>query len=119
MIIQYKDEYGTDMFEIVSTAVPNTGDSVILDEAEYVIKERIFMPMTDTVIIVLKDGFVKLKIAEDKENNRQSKLEHAILELNKRQDVSDKNHRLLKEQLVSVRTHINQQLRKENKNGTS
>ena len=117
MTIVYKDEYGVGLFWGVSTHPANAGDTVIIEEEEYRVKSRIFIPERDEIIIIVSQGFGKSPTspATDNDNGRLNKLSNAILGVNKRLESVEKKGRALTEQVVSVKKHINQRIQQEKK----
>jgi septal ring factor EnvC (AmiA/AmiB activator) len=107
MQILYQDEYGEQLFLSESGQIPTIGDTVQLDEEDWRVRSRTFVPMQNAVIIELTQNLVRAK-EEDGTGTRLKEMSRAIVETNKRQDVSDKKNRMLREQLVSVRQQIKQ-----------
>jgi septal ring factor EnvC (AmiA/AmiB activator) len=107
MQVRYVDEYGNGLFwgETKQPIAPNVGDTVILEEEEYRVKSRTFLPEEEVVVIELTQNQVRSK-APDEVGDRLKEMQRAIVEVNKRQDSQEKKSRLLREQLVSVRTHL-------------
>jgi hypothetical protein len=105
MQILYQDEYGEQLFLSESGQIPTVGDTIMLEEEDWRVRSRTFVPMQNAVIIEVTQNLVRSK-EEDGTGTRLKEMGRAIVELNKRQDVSDKKSRLLREQLVTVRQHI-------------
>jgi hypothetical protein len=115
MTIVYKDEYGTGLYWGASTHPAGIGDTVIIEDEEYVVKSRIFMPEKDDVIIIVGQGSVRTPVAEGVGNSRHNQMRNAIIELTKRQDVTEKKHRALTDQVSSVKRGINQRIQQDKK----
>ena len=119
MNIIYEDEYGEAVYLGESSFPAQVGDTVVIDDEDYRLKSRIFYPQYDKVVITVTQNMVKSGVTESVDNSRQNEMQHAILALSKKQEAADKKHRALNEQLVSIRKHINQQIRKESKDGNT
>jgi hypothetical protein len=115
MKIIYEDEYGVDLYEGPSTYPAAVGDSVILNEEEYRIKSRTFYPEQDVIVVTVTQTVIRQAQKEDKTNSRLNEMQNAIVAVTKRQDVSEKKGRALREQIGSVRRHINQRIQQEKK----
>ena len=105
MQILYQDEYGEQLFLSEGGHIPAIGDTVNLDDEDWRVRSRTFIPMQTMVVIELTQNLVKPK-KEDDNSGRLAEMNNAIIAINKRQDISDKKSRMLKEQLVTVRQHI-------------
>lgn len=115
MTIVYKDEYGNGLFWGASTHPANIGDTVIIEDEEYRVKSRIFSPEKDEIIIIVGQGSFRAPVAESADNTRQNQMHNAIIELTKRQDVTEKKHRAVSDQLGSVKRGINQRIQQDKK----
>lgn len=108
MKIVYEDEYGEVLFKGTSTVLPNSNDPVVLDEVEWFVKSRIFHPEDDTVVIVVAENAESENFTEAKDS-RLNEMKSAILDLRRRQDKNESKGRLLREQLVSIRSFLRTQ----------
>ena len=119
MQIIYQDEYGSGVYWGASTHPANIGDTVIIEQEEYSVKSRVFYPQEDKIVITLIQGSYKSSVRESSDDaGRLGQLNAAIINTNKRIDATEKKNRALNEQLVTVRKHINQRIREENKKDT-
>ena len=119
MKIIYIDEYGNELFSNESPVALNINDNVVLDDEEYRIQSKTIYPQQQNIIVLtITQNSIKA-VKESSNSGRQDNTNAAILALNKRQDASEKKTRALGEQIGSVRKHINQQIRKDNKDGKS
>ena len=76
---------------------------------------RIFSPEKDEIIIIVGQGSFRAPVAESADNTRQNQMHNAIIELTKRQDVTEKKHRAVSDQLGSVKRGINQRIQQDKK----
>lgn len=105
MKIIYYDEYMEPLFQGNAVVFPNVGDSVMLEANEWFVQSRTFHPGSDTVTIVVMENAAADKTVEAKDG-RLSEMKSAILELRRRQDKHESKGRLLREQLVSIRSFL-------------
>lgn len=105
MKILFVDEYGETLFSQDDGYTPTIGDAVSLEDEDWRIKSRTFIPALNLVIIELTQNLIRSK-APDEDGGRLKEMQRAIVEVNKRQDQHEKKSRLLREQLVSVRQYI-------------
>lgn len=105
MKVIYSDEYGEEVFRVESTNVPYNGDVISIDDEDWKVKSRVFMPKEDSVVIEITQNMVRSKSSDDN-GARLTEMQRAIVEVNKRQDTQEKKSRHLREQLVTVRTHL-------------
>jgi len=105
MQIIFIDEYGETILEHKGDFIPDVNDTVSIDDEDWRVKSRAFTPKQNGVVIELTQNQVKAK-APDEVGDRLKEMQRAIVEVNKRQDSQEKKSRLLREQLVSVRTHL-------------
>lgn len=116
MNVIYEDEYGNELLSIGGECPLSAGDSVVLGGETYRIQSKTIYPeQHNTIVVSVTQNMVKSKATENPESGRHNALKNAILATNNRQDVIEKKHKALNEQIVSVKKHVNQQLRKENK----
>ena len=111
MRITYEDEYGNILLDSDMDYVASIGDSVVLDGEVYRVKSREFVPAENTIAVIVTQGSVRQPVAESKDAGRHVQLHNAIIELNKRQDLSEKNHRALADNLSSVKHTVNRQFK--------
>lgn len=109
MQINFVDEYGESLLDSRSEYIPSIGDTVSIDDEDWRVKSRTFIPKQNGVVIELTQTQVRLKATDDEVGARLKEMQRAIVEVNKRQDVHEKKSRILREQLVSVRTHLRTQ----------
>lgn len=121
MNIIYEDEYGTEIYsrELIVAIAPQPGDTIIIDEEDYRVKSRTFYPSNDALVVTVTQNMVRSNTTESTDNSRHNETKNAILALSKRQDASEKKNRALNEQIVTVRKHVNQQIRKDTKDGNT
>lgn len=106
MKVQFIDEYGLMIFENDNMLYcPEKEDNIIIGIEEYHVRNRSFYLEKDLIVIELNQSQSKLATVNE-EGNRLKQLQHAIVEVNKRQDLQEKKSQTLGEQLVSVRTHL-------------
>jgi hypothetical protein len=107
MKIIYRDEYNETIFTnaLASAVSPFVGDTVIFDEEDWIVKSRTFFPKYDALIIELTQTIVRQK-EDNTAGARLTELGNAIINGNKRQDVSEKKARSTRDQLASVRQYV-------------
>lgn len=116
MKILYTDEYGELVYEGTGYP-PAPGDTVIIDTEEWIVKSRTFIPFLNQVAVIITDSVMKQKVdSAPTDAGRLNEMRSAILNINKRQDATEKTNRNLREELVTVRKFINQKLQKDRKN---
>ena len=115
MTIVYQDEYGTGLYWGKSSHPANVGDTVIIEDEEYRVKSRAFFPEKDDIIITVTQNMLRASVEESSDNTRQNQMHNAIIELTKRQDVNEKKHRAVSDQLGSVKRGINQRIQQDKK----
>lgn len=115
MKIIYEDEYGVDVYQGPSTRPADIGDSVIIGEEEYRVKSRTFYPEKDAMVVTLTQTSIRPKQKEDDTGGRLREMHNAIISVTKRQEVTEKQGRALREQIGSVRRHINQRIQQDKK----
>lgn len=106
MKILYQDEYGVELHEDESDAIPRVGDNVLFNTDEYRVKSVTWVLAEKLVIIEITDNLVKKSKEENDSDSRLNEIKSAIVGITQRQDKQEKKSRLLSEQLVSVRTHL-------------
>jgi hypothetical protein len=106
MQVLYIDEYGEDLYLAEDSHVPTVSDTITLDEEDWRVKSRTFVPQKNAVIIEVTQGPMKSKISEDIDEGRLNKMQHAILEVSNRQKLTEKRVKSLREQSMSIRQHI-------------
>lgn len=116
MQIIYKDEYDTTIYNdhVKIAIIPNINDIVIIEEDEYRVKSRIFLPKSEMVIIIITQNTIRKSSQENGDSTRLKEMSNAIMALGKRQDAGDKKTRLLHEQIISVK-HLTSQRSKQDK----
>lgn len=118
MQVRYVDEYGTGLYwgQTTQPIAPVIGDTVIIEEEEYRVKSRTFIPEKDIVVIeVTQNLSTSVKESKNNDSDRLNQMQRAILETNKRQDSIEKKTRAITEQVVTIRKHINQRIQQERK----
>ena len=105
MKVIYIDEYGETLYRCENDNVPALGDTVSMDDEDWRIKSRTFVPMTNEVVIELTQNQVKSK-APTEDGDRLKEMQRAIVDVNKRQDLQEKRTKSLREQAMSIRQHI-------------
>lgn len=120
MKIHYQDEYGMNLFTVDANLnlqiPPVIGDTVIINGEDYRVQERIFNPVDNYIIISLTQNVVRQKSKEvDNNSGRLAEMNNAILQINKRQEISEKKGRGLTDQVSGIRKHINQRIQQEKK----
>ena len=108
MQVRYIDEYGTGLYwgQTAQPIAPMVGDAVIIEDEEYRVKSRTFLPEKDEVVIEVTQNIVKSRDAEDSTTGRLAEMQRAIVDINKRQDLAEKRTKSLREQAMSIRQHI-------------
>jgi len=115
MQIIYQDEYGTGVYWGQSSYPANVGDSVIVEDEEYYVKSRVFFPQDDKIVITVTQNLIRSRDTGNDNSGRLAEMQRAIVDITKRQDSSEKKGRMLNEQVVAVRKHINQRIQQERK----
>ncbi len=115
MQIIYQDEYGNGLFWGESSYPANIGDTVVIEDEEYRVKSRTFTPESDEIIITVTQNMLRANVAESADNSRQNQMHNAIIELTKRQDVTEKKHRALSDQFGTVKRHVNNKIQQDKK----
>lgn len=105
MKIVYLDEYGEPLYNTVSDILPNIDDLVFLTGVEWFVKERTFHPESNTVSVMVTETASVDRTRETKDG-RLSEMKAAILDIRKRQDKQESKGRILREQLVSIRSFL-------------
>lgn len=119
MTIVYQDEYGTGLYWGQSSHPASVGDTVIIEDEEYRVKSRTFMPEKDDIIIVLTQGSMRAPVAESTvDAGRLNQVNAAIINTNKRIDATEKKNRALNEQIASVKKNINRRTQQDKKDST-
>jgi hypothetical protein len=95
--------------------VPRIGETVVLVQ-EYRVKDVIWDAASDDVIVEITQNLVKAaKEINDGTSGRLAEMQRAIVAVTKRQDTTEKKGRMLTEQVVTIRKHINQRIQQERK----
>lgn len=119
MKIIYQDEYGEEIYrsqqDIPSSTIPNIGDTIVIDDEDWRVAERIFHPKQNTVVIEITQNLFRSQQKTAADTGRLAEMNRAIVELSKRQDSTEKKNRALTEQFVTVRKHINQRIQQDKK----
>ena len=118
MRIFYKDEYETTLFDTESTAIPAVGNLVVFHSEDYTVKSIVWDIEYGYVNIYLSQSISDSKYTSASASNntgRLAEMNNAIIQANKRQDVSEKRARALTEQVGGIRRHINQRIQQEKK----
>lgn len=117
MKIYYQDEYGEELYTAYNkSAVPRIGESVVIDEEEYKVRDVVWKADSDDVIVEITQNLVRAsKETKDDTPGRLAEMQRAIVAVNNRQDTSEKKGRMLTEQVVTIRKHINQRIQQERK----
>lgn len=121
MKIYYQDEYGEDVYIAYNrNAVPRIGETVIINKEEYNIRNVIWHGDGDDVIVEITQNLLRsVKESVNIDSGRLNQMQRAIVDMNKRQDATEKRNRAITEQVVTIRKHINQQIQQERKNNDS
>jgi len=116
MKIHYQDEYGEDLYIAYNTVtVPRIAETVVITDEDYRVKEVRWMVEGDYVVVTVTQNLIRSRDPENDNSGRLAEMQRAIVAVNKRQDVSEKKNRMLTEQVVTVRKHINQRIQQERK----
>lgn len=117
MKIYYQDEYGEELYTAYNkNAVPRIGETVVIEKEEYRVRDVVWKGDGDDVIVEVTQNLIKaVKEAVDNTSGRLAEMQRAIVAVNKRQDSSEKKGRMLTEQVVTIRKHINQRIQQERK----
>lgn len=106
MKVIYKTEYEEELLIATATCAPPVGQTVVIWEERYVVKDVEWYPHEDAALVIVGEkSFKQSQVSEDI-SGRLSEMNRAILDVSKRQDASEKKARSLNEQLVTVRTAI-------------
>ena len=111
MRITYEDEYGNILHDSDMDYVASIGDSVVLDGEVYRVKSREFTPQDNTIAVIVTQGSMRAPVAEKADNSRQNQMHNAIIELNKRQDLTEKSHRALADNVNSIKHNVTRQFK--------
>jgi hypothetical protein len=116
MKIAYEDEYQTQVFYTDdSSTLPPIGASVVIREDIWRVDTVTIYPEHDSAIVSITQKSQRSAATPAKPDNRLAEANRAIVELSKKHDDLKKSTRLVREQVSSIRTHINTQIRKERK----
>ena len=119
MKIIYQDEYGEIIYspydEVPSAQIPSIADIVVIDDEDWRVESREFHPKQNTVVVVITQNLVRSQQTTSSDAGRLNEMNRAIIELSKRQDLTEKKSRTLTEQVVTVRKHINQRIQQDKK----
>jgi len=117
MKIHYQDEYGEELYIAYNkNAVSRIGETVVIDKEEYRVKDVIWDAASDDVIVEVTQNLIRAaKETSDGTSGRLAEMQRAIVAVNKRQDSNEKKGRMLTEQVVTIRKHINQRIQQERK----
>lgn len=111
MKISYEDEYAIELLEVdTNSQLPQQGNSVIIADEEWSVENIVFYPEQDAVLISLTQNLIKAE-KPAKTDTRLGEMQSSIMQINKRQDSQERRSRLLREQMVSVRTYLRTQAR--------
>jgi hypothetical protein len=108
MKIHYLDEYGVLMYSTDASMVPCIGQTVIIADEDFRIKNVSWAIEHNYVIVELTQNIVKSNQKEESNSGRLAEMNNAILAITKRQDATEKKGTALNEQIVTIRKHINQ-----------
>jgi hypothetical protein len=120
MIIKYYDEFDEFLYEEGHIEfVPRTGEVVWIADA-YLVSNVIRYPGRAYIKVQLEPWTESVgKINESFENpdvtSRLDDMRRAILNINKKQETTEKKGRALTESVVSLRKSLNQSIQRENK----
>lgn len=115
MKIVYVDEYGEQVFEMVDGIQPNNGDTIVIDNEDWIVKHRTIYAASNILVVSVTQNLVRSGKQPSSETGRLNEMHSAIISINKRQDVSEKKGRALNEQISSIRKHINTRIQQEKK----
>ena len=117
MKIYYQDEYGEELYTAYNkNSVPRIGETVIIEEEEYKVRDVIWKGDGDDVIVEITQNLVRaVKETKDDSSGRLAEMQRAIVAVTKRQEGTEKKNRMLTEQVVTIRKHINQRIQQERK----
>lgn len=119
MNIIYEDEYGNEIYKVDSNFTPSQGDTVVLDNEDWQVKSRSFYPALDTAVISLTQTLGNTpRIDHGVTDSRLNEMKNAIMAVNKRQHAVEQKGVLLSEQISTIRTHINQDIKRNNRKET-
>ena len=114
MKIHYQDEYFSDLFVHTSDVVPRKGEMVAIGEIDYLVKSVVYHPDEEYTEIILAETLAREEEAP-KQDGRLNEMQAAIFAIQRGQEELHKKHRSLRDQVSTVRTHVNQQIHKERK----
>ncbi len=116
MNIYYLDEEGNTMHALHDvSAIPNSGESVVINNEELFVKDRVFHPQQNAVAITLGLEGPRKKNTPVKDNGRLTEVKNSIIKLTSRQGATEKKIRAATDQLENVRNHANAQTQKDSK----
>jgi len=96
--------------------VPRIGETVVINKEEYRVKDIIWDTASDDVIVEVTQNLIRAaKETTDSTSGRLAEMQRAIVAVTKRQDTTEKKGRMLTEQVVTIRKHINQRIQQERK----
>lgn len=105
MRVLYVDEYGEDLFAYESDIIPTSGDTVSIEDEDWRVRSRTFIPELSTIVVELTQNLIKSK-ASNEDDGRLKEMQHAILDITKRQNLQEKRTKSLREQAMSIRQQI-------------
>jgi hypothetical protein len=108
MKVYYQDEYGADLFNGDSDVIPRVGETVVIDDEDFKVKDVWWTVQGNYVTVSVSQNQMKSKASDDV-GDRLAEMQRAIVQVNKRQDTQERKAGHLKEQLVSVRTYLRTQ----------
>jgi hypothetical protein len=105
-MIFYEDEYGVLLYrDDKSVNPPNVGELVIIDEVEWHVKSRTFVPKKSMVVVEVSENPAMSRGSEVKDT-RLAEMKSAILEVQTQQTMHGKRIKALREQAMDIRSHI-------------
>jgi hypothetical protein len=110
MIVVYNDQYGEEIYRRDLTSHPAlaAGQCVVINQIEWFVQSTTFYVNDDALVVTVSDTLSKSSPAPQ-QDDRLAETKAAILGVQKQQLKQQKQGRLLKEQLVSLRTFVKHQ----------
>lgn len=116
MKIYYQDEYGAELHTAYNrNSVPRIGETVVIKKEEYRVKDVVWEGDGDDVIVEITQNLLKSSKKENNDLSMFTEMRTALSALGSKFNAQEKKQRMLNEQVVSIRKHINNNIRQERK----
>lgn len=109
MKIVYINEYDDEVLVLAETnpALPFPGDSVTINDEEFIVKSRMLDPKHSIWYISVVDSMITRK-KQDNDSGRLNEVKADIIAVSQRQRITEKRVRTVRDQASSMRNNINQ-----------